>query len=468
MQLRTWQSECVSAAYEFYEHSRHFLCLATPAAGKTIMAATLANKLFESDKVDLTVVISPSAPTCNNAKRVFEKILRKKFDGKLGSVGCSITYQAMLNLDDVFWELLATHRVLVIFDEIHHCAGETLAQANAWGASIIRHVKDRAAYTLSLSGTPWRTDSLPVTLADYNPTDNTIQTHYQYGLGRAIKERVCRLPQVVLIDNENIVVKNKSEQNHFKTFIELFNQKLISYSELLHNENALKYILSAATSKLNELRRHNPNAGGLIVAASVSHAMIIQSLMASIFDIQAVIVSYKSDKSAGVINEFRHSEAPWIISIGMISEGTDIPRLQVCCHLSRVKTELYFRQIIGRILRVTSAELEKAWLYTFAEPNLTNFAHRLADDIPNYPVVLKEDVDEPMNVAAKHTPYKENSLLNSSRSKSSEIFKSKPSLEIAPNFKEAPNYSTNLSQMLHLDVVGKFRQQLVSVYQSPF
>ncbi len=94
------------------------------------------------------------------------------------------------------------------------------------------------------------------------------------------------------------------------------------------------------------------------------------------------MVTYKHDDPAGKINHFRHSEAEWIVSVGMVSEGTDIPRLQVCCHLSRVKTELHFRQVLGRILRVNRGDNQEAWLYTFAEPNLVKYAHRVDKEIP--------------------------------------------------------------------------------------
>jgi hypothetical protein len=67
----------------------------------------------------------------------------------------------------------------------------------------------------------------------------------------------------------------------------------------------------------------------------------------------------------------------------MISEGTDIPRLQVCCHLSSTKTELHFRQVLGRILRVTPANVQKAWLFTFAERSLIGFAERIEQNIPD-------------------------------------------------------------------------------------
>ena len=83
------------------------------------------------------------------------------------------------------------------------------------------------------------------------------------------------------------------------------------------------------------------------------------------------------------------SQDPWIISVGMISEGTDIPRLQVCCHLSRIRTELHFRQVLGRILRRQAGEPSEigGWLYILAEPSLTEFARRIGEDLPEQNVV---------------------------------------------------------------------------------
>ncbi len=35
------------------------------------------------------------------------------------------------------------------------------------------------------------------------------------------------------------------------------------------------------------------------------------------------------------LQAFRDDSTQWIVSVGMVSEGVDIPRLQVCCYLSR-------------------------------------------------------------------------------------------------------------------------------------
>ncbi|MGC3835674.1 hypothetical protein ACPSKX_16265 [Moritella viscosa] len=55
-----------------------------------------------------------------------------------------------------------------MFDEIHHCSGNSALDANAWGMEILTKIQDHAAYTLALTGTPWRSDSLPISLARYS------------------------------------------------------------------------------------------------------------------------------------------------------------------------------------------------------------------------------------------------------------------------------------------------------------
>lgn len=67
----------------------------------------------------------------------------------------------------------------------------------------------------------------------------------------------------------------------------------------------------------------------------------------------------------------------------MISEGTDIPRLQVCCYLSRIRTELHYRQVLGRVLRRIGEIDDQAWLFVLAEPTLKQFSQRIADDLPD-------------------------------------------------------------------------------------
>jgi superfamily II DNA or RNA helicase len=459
MKLRKWQNECVQSALNKYKTSRHFMCLATPAAGKTRMAAVLAKQLKNNRLVDFIICFSPSITVANSIKGTFSDVLDARFDGVIGAVGKSYTYQSMLYLNEEFWKILDNYKVLVVFDEIHHCAGDSEGNVNAWGEPILSHIKNKATYTLALSGTPWRSDTLPITLSEYSDPDGKIKCDFIYGLSQAINDKVCRQPNIVFVDNENIVItKKEAESQTFNSFIELFNKNIISYSELVQNTTALKYILGRAIDKLKTIRLVNGNAGGLIVASSVTHANDIYNLMTSYFNQDAIVVTHKQANAADIINDFRQSQQPWVISVGMISEGTDIPRLQVCCHLSRVKTELYFRQILGRILRITQTSNEKAWLYTFSEPSLSEFAQRLNQEVPSQNLLMNEYYS---SIDTSHKKYNSNTLINN---------KSGDEIEgTVINIFDQKGNSSNVKQLFDsIDIIGNFRQQVIANFESPF
>lgn len=390
MKLRRWQSKCVAEAINKFESGdSHFLCLATPGAGKTAMAATLANQLLARNIIDLVICFSPSIIVSSDFQNALEAHTGQRMDGSLGARGCSLTYQSMLRLNQAFWALFNNHRILVIFDEIHHCAGDTLDNANAWGQTIIQNIQGRAQFTLALTGTPWRSDRIPIALASYCQ-DDKVHCDYIYGLAQAIKENVCRAPCMTLVDNDRIQVKRGDKTDKYSSIAELLTKARCSYQQLIDNDELILYLLKQSAKKLSQIRKVQPNAGGLIVAASVDHAHKIASLLERHFGQRAVIATYLEDDAHRIIDIFRNDNQPWIISVGMISEGTNIPRLRVCCHLTRVKTELHFRQVLGRILRVGNDAPGDSYLYLPAEPNLIKYARRVAEEIPESAKIKRE------------------------------------------------------------------------------
>ncbi|MFA0133560.1 DEAD/DEAH box helicase family protein, partial [Vibrio splendidus] len=115
--LRKWQSECSDRALKKYQSNcSHFFCQATPGAGKTVLAANIASRLLQSDMVDLVLCFSPSLTVSDGIKRTFSSRLKCTFNGGMGSVGQSLTYQSIQFLNDEFWQTLRNHRVFVVFD----------------------------------------------------------------------------------------------------------------------------------------------------------------------------------------------------------------------------------------------------------------------------------------------------------------------------------------------------------------
>jgi superfamily II DNA or RNA helicase len=413
--LRAWQRECSERALrKFKDNHRHFFCQATPGAGKTVLAATIASKLLQDDMVDLVLCFSPSLTVSDGIKRTFSNTLNCTFNGGLGSIGQSLTYQSIQFLSDEFWQTLRNRRVFVVFDEIHHCSGTDVENANVWGQQVLTKIQGLATYTLAMSGTPWRSDALPIVLGEYSDPEGQLQVDYQYTLKQAIADKVCRSPKLVLVDNEHLSVISDEKVESFSSILEMLKQTKTSYQSVIHNQDAMEYLLGLGCKKLAELRSQSPGAGGLVVASSVQHAQNIVKILSQKYSQTVSIVTYRHEEPLAEIERYRRSHTQWIVSVGMISEGTDIPRLQVCCHISSVKTELYFRQVLGRILRVNGSISQQAWLFTFAEQNLIEFSERIEQDIPESCMFAKASSTLEFVLEDQCTSSNEKDLLESS------------------------------------------------------
>jgi len=452
MQLRHWQEDCASLALQKFQHrQRHFMALATPGAGKTVMAAVVAKRLFDTKEIDYVVCFAPSVAVLNSMRTTFSSVLAKPMHGQLGAAGGVYTYQYLASSKTADWSFLTTSRVLVVFDEIHHCGGDEPELANAWGREVLRSLGSQAKYILSMTGTPWRSDLAPITLTSYIDPDKTIHCDYLYGIADAINDGVCRLPEVVLIDNDKLQV-NEETYGSLKSAIE---HSELRYSELLADSQALRHLLTVAVQQLHIARQEQPNAAGLVVASSVREARRIKHILQSEFNQTTVMVTYREPSPQAVIENFRTSHSQWIVSVSMVSEGTDIPRLRVCAHLSLVRTELFFRQVLGRVLRLMPGLANnKAWLISFAEKSLLEFAQRLQQDIPEK-IIRFEKEDSP------ESPKLQLSAGTGSNSSQNTTFQALG--ESWSCYAKEPEESLANSALL-FSLKGSYRQQVFSIF----
>jgi superfamily II DNA or RNA helicase len=462
--LRDWQNSCINKALEHFNATPHFFCQATPGAGKTRMAAELASRLLEQDRIDLVLCFAPSCQVVEGFRSTFAEVLGRRLDGQIGAVGAAYTYQAMEYRDEGFWQLLDDYRVLVVFDEIHHCAGHDPLLSNAWGQQILHRVQDRAAFTLALSGTPWRSDDKAIALARYSSPEGHLICDYRYGLKEAVTDGVCRSPRIVLLDNQKVKLTEElgadSSVRLFPSIAKLLGESPVTYEELLRHDEVIDQLLDLSGNKLNELRQIKPDAAGLVVATDIEHAQQIAQALDARGESYRVVTN-KTPDAQQVINAFRLSACRWIVAVGMISEGTDIPRLQVCCYLSRIRTELHYRQVLGRVLRRTGESDDQAWLFMLAETTLQGFAERIADDLPDDLAVLSEvriptstsDIKPDLIGASGHVEGMHDAVFGGA-----ELAIEPPAANIISltGFAAEPNYQVSFSQ--------HYRQQLLACF----
>lgn len=380
--LRRWQKEALDEAIRHYASGeRQFLCVAAPGAGKTYFAAMCAKILIESGSVKVVVCIAPSTAVANGIKNTFSGVLNNPFNGKIGSLGLVLTYQSLQYCYDEIAQLLQNNKVLVISDEIHHCGFDAERESNRWGQYLSSIVSVGNPLVLTLSGTPWRSNKSKIALQQYSD-EFDLTTNYIYGLGDAVRDGVCRSPKLALLDNSHITVSENDVSYTFGSIQEGVDAKKLNYRHLITDERPMVELLAKAVCELTNIKQTNQQAAGLVVASTISEAKRIQSILVTKFQQTALLVCNELSDSQEIISGFQSSNSSWLVSVGMVSEGTDIPRLQVCAYLSHVRTELYFRQVLGRILRINHSMDEPATMFSFADPELLGFAERISLDLP--------------------------------------------------------------------------------------
>ncbi len=289
---------------------------------------------------------------------------------------------------DDYRKFYSTHRVLVIADEVHHVSITEHAEKK-WGVSFERAVSP-AEKLVMLTGTPWTTkgDPIPFTKPKKDGS-GFVKTHYNYTKARAIKDNVCR-DALIYPQRDVELIKNKvtgEVYDNFEAYTKATGKD--AYRVAVSDSANMMIIFRKANEDLNKLRESGQhNASGLLVAPSIETAHLFADVIHRFTGVKPLVVSTKDsdgkmdNSNRKKINSFRDGTARWIISVNMISEGIDIKKLQVLVFLSNAKTELYFRQVIGRIeRRMNKLEIDKTcYMYYISHPKLDEWVSKIQDE----------------------------------------------------------------------------------------
>jgi len=267
----------------------------------------------------------------------------------------------------------------VILDEIHHAGHE-----RAWGDGV-KNAFGLSAHRLALSGTPFRSDAVPIPFVRYDTTGAGELAHadYTYGYADALRDGgVVRPVYFPRVDGEMEWTTSGGEAVSAS-----FQDELTSDQVSLRLRTALSLegewlpaVLARAQEQLRSIREEHRDAGGLVVAIDQEHAHGIARLLRDRFRTPVEVVVSDDPAASRKIAEFAHNDRPWLVSVRMVSEGVDIPRLRVGVFATTTSTELFFRQAVGRFVRWQAGrERQKAYVYLPDDPRLRAHAFSIAE-----------------------------------------------------------------------------------------
>ncbi|MGH3495935.1 MAG: DEAD/DEAH box helicase [Nocardioidaceae bacterium] len=354
--LRAWQTDALEAYSS--RDSRDFLAVATPGAGKTTFALQVAAQLLECRRIDRVVVVTPTDHLKTQWAQAAGRAgipLDPSYTGRTGLVsrdfqGFALTYAGVATNPLAYRVRVERSKTLVILDEVHH-AGDALA----WGEAV-REAFEPAERRLALTGTPFRSDVNPIPFVTYAPDADGVPrsaADYAYGYARALADGVVR-PVLFMAYSGQMRWRSSAGQEIAARLGEPLTKDLTAQAlrtALDPQGSWVPAVLAAADTRLTEVRRHVPDAGGLVIASDRESARAYARALAAVSGEKPTVVLSDEASAGRRIAEYAGSDSRWMVAVRMVSEGVDVPRLTVGVYATTTATPLYFAQAVGRFVR---------------------------------------------------------------------------------------------------------------------
>lgn len=361
MALRQWQAE----ALEKYRitNPKMFTVTATPGAGKTTFALTLAGKLLDAGRIDQLIVV---APTDHLRKQWSDAGIEKGIflDPSLSNktafvapdfTGYVVTYAQVANNPGIHMRRVSHDgkKTMVIFDEIHH-AGDGLS----WGSAVRLAFRD-ANRILALTGTPFRSSNEQIPFVKYaNDGDGNMVSisDYTYGYGEALKDHVVRPVTFAAYSGETSWSNSAGEVLSASLGSDSDANELKAWRTALDPKGAwIRHVVEVADERLLDIRANGmPDAGGMILASDKETARAYAQILKKITGHMPTVVLSEDNRASKKIETFSHDESDegrWLVAVRMVSEGVDVPRLAVGVWATNYRTPMFFAQAVGRFVR---------------------------------------------------------------------------------------------------------------------
>jgi superfamily II DNA or RNA helicase len=354
--LRAWQQAATEAV--FAHDGDAFLASATPAAGKTTFGLHVAHRMLREGRVARVVIIGPTTHICRqwaaDAARYGIDLEPNRPNSEGAEPrdrhGIAVTYQTLAAGPAIHKRRCNEVPTLVIADEPHH-----MGEHAAWGRSSVEAFAG-ARFRLLLSGTPFRSDNTAIPWVQYD-SEGISCADYAYGYTDALLDGVCRPVTFHTYDGDmEWMSDGRRRRADFSVGLPAAEAARRLRTALDPEGDWISDVMRDAHSRLMDLRMgDHPEAGGLVIAIDKEHAEKLADRLAAITGERPEIVTSDIADASARIGRFADGRGSWLVSVLMVSEGVDIPRLRVGVYATTARTELFFRQVIGRFIRRTPA-----------------------------------------------------------------------------------------------------------------
>jgi superfamily II DNA or RNA helicase len=403
--LRAWQQ--AAAAEVFAHEGGAFLASATPAAGKTTFGLHVAHRMLSEGRVARVCVVAPTTHICRqwaaDAAR-YGIDLEPNRPNAAGPEprdrhGVAVTYATLAAGPGIHRRRCAESPTLLIADEPHH-----MGEQASWGRSTLDAFAS-ARFRLLLSGTPFRSDNTPIPWVGYDD-EGVSKADYSYGYTDALIDGVCRPVTFHTYGGDmEWMSEGKRRKADFEVVLPPAEAARRLRTALDPDGDWIAHVLRDAHAQLVDLRAgDHPDAGGLVIAADKEHAERLADQLARVTGDRPDVVTSDAPDASQRIARFSAGSGAWLVSVLMVSEGVDVPRLRVGVYATAARTELFFRQVIGRFIRRTPRPRQQmSHVFLPSDPTLKRLAVEIEEE-RNHALVLEPTGDAVAERAERGEP----------------------------------------------------------------
>src|SRR3954467_11949550 len=364
--LRAWQQ----AALDQYEAQspKDFLVTATPGAGKTTFALTLAARLLSRREVARVIVVCPTdhlrlqwADAADRMGIVLDPGLTNAVGPvRAGTQGYVTTYAQVAGKPMLHAARATAVKSLVILDEVHH-AGDGLS----WGEAV-EEAYGFAARRLCLTGTPFRTkpdERIPFVRYEEDSFEGddgdggiglVSRADYTYGYKEALTDSVVR-PVVFAAYTGTSRWRNSAGEVVAASLSEAGTRsvEMQAWRTALDPKGQwVPHVIAAMDDRITHLRENGmPDAAGLVLASDQDDAREYAKIVRRVTGKAPELILSDDPKASKKIEKFNARGARTAACGRMVSEGVDVPRAAVLAWMTSYRTPLFFAQAVGRVVR---------------------------------------------------------------------------------------------------------------------
>lgn len=240
-----------------------------------------------------------------------------------------------------------------------------------------------AAFRLMLSGTPFRSDDRPIPFVHYGP-DGVCIPDFSYGYQEALDDgNVVRQAYFPSIDGGAEWMVDQEMKSA------LLSEKLAAPDAAARLRTILdpwgqwmRTTAAEAHAKLLLCRDlGHPVAGQIWVCMDQRHAKETARMLAAVTQEEPLVAISEDPRSAESIRLFKRGKHKTLVSVRQVSEGVNIPRLRVAVYATNYSTPLFFRQVLGRIIRwVPGLEEQAAYMFVPRIAELVQMAREVIEE----------------------------------------------------------------------------------------